>query len=44
MPSNTIPLLITAMSSAPTSVPQTLPRPPFRLVPPITTAAMTSSS
>jgi hypothetical protein len=44
MPSRFIPLLIAPISRAPMSVPYTLPRPPMRLVPPITTAAMTSSS
>ena len=42
--SSTMPLPTTAMIKAPISVPKTPPRPPKRLVPPITTAAMTSSS
>src|SRR5258708_7364537 len=36
------PLRSTATISAPTTVPRTLPRPPNRLVPPITTAVMLS--
>ena len=39
-----MPLSSTAMISAPNSTPPTLPRPPFRLVPPITQAATASSS
>jgi hypothetical protein len=38
------PLLTTVMISAPTIVPSTVPRPPARLAPPITTAAMMFSS
>ena len=38
------PLPITAMVSAPSTVPRIVPRPPNRLVPPSTTAAITSSS
>ncbi len=37
-------LEIMLMISAPISVLTTVPRPPFRLAPPITTAAMESSS
>ncbi len=44
MPNRFIPLLITPINRAPTRVPHTLPRPPARLVPPMTTAAITSSS
>eukprot|EP01022_Parablepharisma_sp_SALTPOND_P020740 TRINITY_DN385_c0_g1_i13.p1 TRINITY_DN385_c0_g1~~TRINITY_DN385_c0_g1_i13.p1 ORF type:complete len:868 (-),score=317.47 TRINITY_DN385_c0_g1_i13:3732-6335(-) len=38
------PLFITPMMSAPTTVPQIVPTPPIRLVPPSTTAAIASSS
>ena len=41
---NTSPNWITAMISAPISVPTMVPEPPNRLAPPITTAAMESSS
>ncbi|MNT84959.1 hypothetical protein D3C72_2250600 [compost metagenome] len=38
------PLASTEMMSAPISVPSTVPRPPESEVPPMTTAAMASSS
>ena len=38
------PLPITAMVSAPSTVPMIVPRPPVSAVPPSTTAAITSSS
>ena len=41
---STSPLRSTPISSAPTTVPKTLPTPPKSEVPPITTAAITSSS
>src|SRR6185503_19618393 len=43
-PSRFRPLRSTPMISAPTSVPASVPSPPIRLVPPITVAAMASSS
>ncbi len=42
--SRTSPLFSTPMMMAPCTVPNTLPRPPDSEVPPITTAAMESSS
>ena len=39
-----MPLMITPRKITPTIVPQTLPTPPIRLVPPMITAAITSSS
>jgi hypothetical protein len=39
-----MPLLITPITSAPSSVPIIVPTPPARLVPPSTTAAVASSS
>jgi hypothetical protein len=39
-----MPLIRLAMMSEPKMTPSTVPRPPFRLAPPITQAAMASSS
>ena len=38
------PLATTVMIKAPMSEPKTLPSPPFKLAPPMTTAAITASS
>ena len=44
MPSSVRLLRIISMRTAPTTAPNAVPLPPARLVPPITTAAMTMSS
>jgi hypothetical protein len=43
-PEKTKPVWTVVSTSAPSTVPVTLPRPPNRLVPPSTTAVMTVSS